>query len=642
MNPQTPLHPGATVSKLKFLAVLTCLLAAACQSPQSTELLSNEQLMEGLEDGVASETRFLMQHWGARQEFTFSGSSGCSPRDRRAFGRLLCTGDVDYFIKLAHARDPVVAAYGVEGVRILMRQRLPDLLPSLLRRYEFVMTLWDDHGHSMSMPALAALALDQVGAESSDAEIARYLDIWLCRIHNERAEANDEKVAKSFLRLRSWVDLQRLEISAKAREILPALPIFAGARYYRENVEGYSREELAALTLPPGSAARRASLQFAFAEKSHLVYSDKPTELVDQALESASKKSFPALPDSRNRAEFELERLSVEVRSPSIRQHGSRGLLWFKEIEAFRALDTDTWTYLTSHPNIVVRESAQTVKAHPYARIGKEPPQDAEELKYWLYRRGHHNFGDDKEAVDRYLAAHPERFPQTAIGECTSAFLHSSRDMYNDAWFRPDFIVTADGIPRHWAAFANSARRDLRFCFYESIKGIRMDRDETFIGEGPETWAAIMKAIQHDAAGADLMFKWMAREWLVYFASSGPDGEETAQKLALSYADELGRDYLSQPRIAPVCVQTARFAGEALCKAAGEDYSGELPAAEKLGTPLWRLLWRILDASPIFDAREDWPPENPEWLTLAEMRKLETEPNAFWRELQRDYAALPK
>ncbi len=54
------------MSKLKLIAALMCLLAAACQSPQSTELLSNEQLMEGLEDGVASETRFLMQHWGAR------------------------------------------------------------------------------------------------------------------------------------------------------------------------------------------------------------------------------------------------------------------------------------------------------------------------------------------------------------------------------------------------------------------------------------------------------------------------------------------------------------------------------------------------------------------------------------------------
>lgn len=151
-----------------------------------------------------------------------------------------------------------------------------------------------------------------------------------------------------------------------------------------------------------------------------------------------------------------------------------------------------------------------------------------------------------------------------------------------------------------------------------------------------------MKAIQRDATGTDLMFKWMAREWLVYFASSGPEGEETAQKLALSYSDELARDYLSQPRIAPVCYRVARDAAAALCKAAGVDYWGEPESAEKLGTPLWRLLCRILDASPIFDAREDWPPENPEWLTLAEMRKLETEPNAFWRELQRDYAALRK
>ena len=151
-----------------------------------------------------------------------------------------------------------------------------------------------------------------------------------------------------------------------------------------------------------------------------------------------------------------------------------------------------------------------------------------------------------------------------------------------------------------------------------------------------------MKAIQRDAAGSDLMFKWMAREWLVYFASSGSDGEECAQKLALSYADELARDYLSQPRIAPVCYQVARFTAEALCIAAGEHYGGEPGYASKLGTPLWRLLCRIIDASPIFDAREDWPPVNPEWLTLAEMRKLETEPAAFWRELQRDYVALPK
>ncbi|MCC6149664.1 MAG: hypothetical protein IT461_05385 [Planctomycetes bacterium] len=630
------------MSKLKFIAALMCLLAAACQSPQSSELLSNEQLMEGLEDGVASETRFLMQHWGARQEFTFSGSSGCSPRDRRAFGRLLCTGDVDYFIKLAHARDPVVAAYGVEGVRILKRQRLPELLPSLLRRYEYVMTLWDDQGHSMSMPALAALALDQVGAETSDAEIARYLDIWLCRIHDNLAESNDEKIAKSFLRLRSWVDLQRLEISAKAREILPALPILAGARYYRENIEGFSREELTALTLPPGSAARRAALQFACGNKPLIVYPDKPTERVDQALKAAREKSFPLVPDPRNRALFEIERLAVDARTPSIRHHGSRGLYSIREIEAFRSLDDATWSYLTSHPNIVVQESAKTIKAHPFARIAKEPPEDHEDLKYWLYRRGHEYLGDDKKAVDRFLAAYPDRFPQTPIDECTNAFFHSNRDMYDDAWFRPNFVRSFDGIPRYWLPFAISARRDLRFHFYDSIKYLSQDHYAPMIRDEPAVWASIMKAIQRDAGGSDLMFKWMAREWLVYFASSGPGGEESAQKFALSYSDELARDYLSQPRIAPVCYRVARDAAAALCKAAGVDYWGEPKSAEKLGTPLWRLLCRILDASPIFDSPHDWPPEHPEWLTLAEMRKLESEPSAFWRELQRDFAALPK
>lgn len=73
----------------------------------------------------------------------------------------------------------------------------------------------------------------------------------------------------------------------------------------------------------------------------------------------------------------------------------------------------------------------------------------------------------------RFLTAHPERFPETPLGECESAFLHSDRYMYDDAWFRPDFIVSFDGIPRHWLAFANSARRDLRFHFYESIQGLR-------------------------------------------------------------------------------------------------------------------------------------------------------------------------
>ena len=630
------------MSKLKFIAALMCLLAAACQAPQSTELLSNEQLMEGLEDGVASETRFLMQHWGARQEFTFSASSGCWPRDRRAFGRLLCTGNVDYFITLAYAKDPVVAAYGFEGVRILKRQRLPELLPSLLRRYEFVMSLWDDHGHSSSMPALAALALDQVGAETSDAEIARYLDIWLCRIHDERAEANDEKVAKSFLRLRSWVDLQRLEISAKAREILPALPIIWGAQYWRELEEEYSREEMAALTLSPGSAARRAVLQFAFAEKSHLVYSDKPTELVDHALEAANKRLFPALPDSRNRAEFELERLAVEVRSPSNRQHGSRGLLWFKEIEAFRALDAATWGYLTSHSNVVVRESAQTVKAHPYARIGKEPPQDAEELKYWLYRRGHLHDGNDKVAVDRFLTAHTERFPLTSIGECTNTFFHPHRDAYNSTWFRPDFVATADGIPRHWLAFARSSRRDLHFHFYESIDGLDRNEFNALEGKDKEYFSEVMKCVQRDANGSDLMFKWLARTWLVAFEHLSASDRTGSMNLALSYVDDLADDLLIQPRIAPVWYFIARPAAEAMCKAAGADYYGEPQSAAHLGSPRWRLLCRLLENSPVFDSREQWPPENPEWLTLSEMRKLETEPAAFWRELQREYAALPK
>lgn len=242
----------------------------------------------------------------------------------------------------------------------------------------------------------------------------------------------------------------------------------------------------------------------------------------------------------------------------------------------------------------------------------------------------------------RFLTAHPERFPETPLGECESAFLHSDRYMYDDAWCRPDFIVSFDGIPRHWLAFANSARRNLRFHFYESIQGLSQDRFGPMIRDEPDVWAEILKAIQRDAAGTDLMFKWMAREWLVYFASSGSDGEECAQKLALSYADELARDYLSQPRIAPVCYRVARDAAAALCKAAGVDYWGEPESAEKLGTPLWRLLCRILDASPIFDSPHDWPPEHPEWLTLAEMRKLESEPSAFWRELQRDYAALPK
>ncbi len=630
------------MSKLKFLAALTCLLAAACQSPQSTELLSNEQLMEGLSDGRASETRFLMQHWGARQEFTFSSSSGCWPRDRRAFGRLLCTGDVDYFIRLAHARDPVVAAYGVEGVRVLKRQRLPELLPSLLRRYEFVMTAWDDHGHSMSMPVLAALALDQVGANAPDAEIARYLDIWLCRVHDECAEANDEKIAKSFLRLRSWVDLQRLEVSAKAREILPALPIFWGAQYWRELEKEYSREEMAALTLPPGSAARRAALQFACTNKPHMVYPERPTELVDQALEAARRKSFPEVPDSRNRAQFELERLAVEARTPSIRQRSSRGLHWFKEIEALRALDAATWGYLTSHPNIVVRESAQTIKSHPYARIGKEPPADADELKYWLYRRGQLYYGDDKVAVDRLLAAYPDRFPQTPIGECASTFRHSQKDDYDEAWFLPRFRTTDDGLPRHWLAFARSSRRDLHFHFYDSIDGTGRVEFNALEGKDKDYFSEVMKCVQRDANGSDLMFKWLARTWLVHFEHLSADDRTGSMNLALSYVDDLADDLLKQPRIAPVWYHIARFAAEALCKAAGADYYGEPQSAAHLGSPRWQLLCRLLENSPAFDSQGVWPPDNPEWLTLAEMRKLETEPETFWRELQRDYAALPK
>ncbi|MBP9892967.1 MAG: hypothetical protein KBG84_13775 [Planctomycetes bacterium] len=489
---------------------------------------------------------------------------------------------------------------------------------------------------------MAALALDQVGAETSDAEIARYLDIWLTRINDERAEANDEKVANSFLRLRSWADLQRMPVSDKAREILPALPILGGTRYYNEHVEGYSTEELAALSLPPGGAARRAALQMFVADRVPIEYVDRVTGALAAALDAARQRAFPAEPDSRSRVQFELERLAVYLTCPDNRRRGAKGLGWFTEAEAFRDLDNATWSYLRSHPNIVVRQSAAAIQAHPFTDIGSDPPANEEDLKYWLFRRGHTFRGDDKEAVDLFLSTKPERVPALPVDEYTSTFRHSHEDDYNDAWFLPCFGGTKNGLPRHWLTFATSSRRDLHFHFYKSIEGVDRDGFNALEGQDKEYFSEVMKCVHRDANGSDLMFKWLARRWLVLYEHLSATDRDGSMNVALRYVDELADDLLKQPRIAPVWYHIARPAAEALCKAAGADYYGEPQSAAHLGSPRWQLLCRLLENSPIFDSKGVWPPEHPEWLTLAEMRKLETEPAAFWRELQRDYAALPK
>ena len=625
------------MSKLKFIAALTCLLTAACQAPQQTELLSNEQLMEGLEDGVASETRFLMQHWGARQEFTFC-SMGSSPRDRKAFGRLLCTGNVDYFIELAHAKDPVVAAYGVEGVRILRRERLPELLPMLLERREGFNVTWADLGSSHRMPELAAQALNQLGADTPRSQIARYLEIWLNRIRRTSIEAADVQVAEEFSRICGWPGLQTLDLSMDARELLPILLPLCGVPH-----PNFEKDKMKYIWhYKPGTVLRRVALQHWGIWPSGATFQNAEAHKQYEGTITAIKKrrlTDNPLQDSRDVTT--LECLATWAAYPEPGDESALGTSLEFVLAPWRELSQADWDYLAHHRNPLVSGSVAVLLAHPYMKLGTQPPQNSRELKFWLMRFGHH-YSEQPDIVDAFLAAKPELFPPTEFGNYTntSPFIDQS---VQRQWFEPQFVHTLTGMPRHWLKFAKSARRDLRWFFYRSLHRMLGCDHESWLMRDLDYFELVLQAVRQDAQGSDPMFKWLARDWLVEYLADKAKGEERPhEQLAMSYLDELARDYLHQPSFAPRCYYIVESGTNGLCRTVGRQSYGYYAEAEDLGPPSWRQFCRLIDPVTPFGDSTVADRMTPGWLTLAEMRKLESVPAAFWRELQRDFAALPK
>ena len=110
----------------------------------------------------------------------------------------------------------------------------------------------------------------------------------------------------------------------------------------------------------------------------------------------------------------------------------------------------------------------------------------------------------------------------------------------------------------------------------------------------------------------------------------------------MSYADELALDHLTQSRVAPRCFHIVENAVNGYCRAAGRDGWGCIGQAEDLGSPIWRLFCRLYNpVSPFGDAHLGGI-FHPDWLTLEERRKLESEPWKFWNELQRELSNLKR
>jgi len=615
--------------------ILLALVCAACQAPPSIGLLSNDEIIGTLEPALASEVRFLQQHLGSRQAFTFSGSSGCFPRDRKAFGRLLSNSDVELFLRLARARDPVVAAYGVEGVRVLARQRLPELLPMLLLRRERYVELWDDLGSNHAMPELAAMALSYVSPQAQDAEIERYLEIWLTRIRQFSLEPEDQLVAQEFVRLKGWPGLKSLKLSAHSRELLPVILPLCGLSLTGDVAKGAET----VWHYPPGSALRKAMIQFWFIRGQDRPLLDADT--IASTVHAVKQRTLTENAKQDSSDVLVLEVLAAWADYPNPADPLARGPDFTQLLSMLLALDDYDWMFLANHPNSLVAESVRVFSRHPLLLVVHGPPADTLFLKYWIFR--HSALADgDADAVDAALTASPDSFPQFAVGNCTHT--HPISDPWHaEFWFEPQFTRTARGLPRFWLEFGLSARRDLRWVFYRALERL-MDSDfQELLTRDAHYFGQLMAIAKRDAASSDLFFKWLARDWLVqYEANKSGSSNHAAEVLAMSYADELALDHLTQSQVAPRCFHIVENAVNGYCRAAGRDGWGCIGQAEDLGSPIWRLFCRLYNpVSPFGDAHLGGI-FHPDWLTLEERRKLESEPWKFWNELQRELSNLKR